>query len=427
MIVDPDGLPVVGVKVTAGYEHARTDTQGVFVIEGLAEEEHVLHFDQVPERFLAPSSGRLFAEPGGGPLRRFVLRHRARLEGTVAPVGTGAPTEWIVVVDPAWHWAPHAEVRDGRLAFERLVGGHEEWVLAWCPEAPGWSAATKVRIEPIGTTRVDFAPRGPGTIVGRVVWRGPAPDRLWVHAGRWQYDRRSAEVRADGTFELTGVPVGRARVSAGGAFAEVEVETGRTSRVDLVLDEEGATLEGIVVDAAGGPLALANVELIRVGTDEREGAHTDKEGRFVARGLEGGRWRLHARGDRLVSPSVELTVPVLSGELRLVCGPSPRLLVRVVDEVGRPVPAARLNLRRREERHARLVPTTDAAGRIELDSHLVPGPIGIDLDEVFDGSAELLERVARLRGVRATRCEPVKVELRPGESSEATLRVVDLP
>lgn len=127
-----------------------------------------------------------------------------------------------------------------------------------------------------------------------------------------------------------------------------------------------------------------------------------------------------------MSPSVEVTVPVVP-VLRLVCGPSPRLLVRVVDDAGRPVPFAGLRLGRSEESRARLVPQTDHAGRVDLEHHLVPGSIRIELDDDYRHAADVLERVARQRRVKATRCEPVTVELRPDETSEVVLRIVDDP
>lgn len=48
------------------------------------------------------------------------------------------------------------------------------------------------------------------------------------------------------------------------------------------------------------------------------------------------------------------------------------------------------------------------------------GPIELRLDD-----PEALARVARRRGVTATRCEPLAVELRPGETAQVVLRVVD--
>ncbi|HEU4419754.1 MAG TPA: sigma-70 family RNA polymerase sigma factor, partial [Planctomycetota bacterium] len=99
---------------------------------------------------------------------------------------------------------------------------------------------------------------------------------------------------ADGTFTLTGLPIGEFALEAsaerlGKASARLHGQPGETLRCELSLSN-GLALRGRVVDDLGAPVAQANVVCDAEGNDRWASvAWTDEAGRFLVAGCPSGR------------------------------------------------------------------------------------------------------------------------------------------
>ena len=387
-IQDPAGRPIAGAEAAvrpalrpgsrddgsaeeAGDPSVQSDAQGVFSLPELPAAEVELSVRRkgyAPAVFpaLRISSGR--GGNGAGPVDLGVvtLRPGAPLTGRVIDHrGQAVPGGEVFVLDrPA---SPQEMERalqgrkptttaaaDGRFSIEDLARGTPVHVVV---RAPGYLAAQVRAIRPPTAKPVVIRLEPEAALRGRVVDEAgdPVPGaRIDLH---WQAflpeepDRPAGEpilrnTRADGEgrFELRGLPTGSARVSATApAFVPlegVEVDLPRPStagELRLVL-ERGALLEGRVTTATGEP-----VPAVRVGVSGAA-ASTNDDGLYWLEGAELGRQEvifLHPGHGRVAKPfEIQPGVNVLD----VTFEPGVEVAGRVVDDTGKPVPGARVEM-----------------------------------------------------------------------------------
>lgn len=181
---------------------------------------------------------------------------------------------------------------------------------------------------PVAGARVRVAPEGAeGSLLRRLGTRGGADT--------------SSRTDADGHFHVEGVEPGPAEIHASAdccrpAFRRIQVEPGDSDPVDLELPA-GTTLHGLVLDAGGSPVALAQV------SSRGSSARTGPDGGFRLQGLADGPVHLVVRhpdhGSLRRTAATDRRQPL---EIRFA---QPALLqARVVDEEERPVQEARIFL-----------------------------------------------------------------------------------
>ncbi len=157
----------------------------------------------------------------------------------------------------------------------------------------------------------------PATVRGRVEDEHGKPVSGVTVRSEGPGTRRSQNSSDDGRFELTGLAPGRHRITARVQWAKmrkpgttdddvqgerVELEAGDTAEITLVVESQGASIQGVVVDESGTPIADAFVRAERQsdsaaasasrkqvkarwgGWDEQP-VMTDDEGRFEISGL----------------------------------------------------------------------------------------------------------------------------------------------
>ena len=199
--------------------------------------------------------------------------------------------------------------------------------------------------------RVDLLP---GDDLTRAELDG-AEVRVAVHQGSPSWSRDLVGL-GGGRFEIGGLPVDQlvSVAVAGEAFAdtaEVDLRAFAGKPLDLTFEvRRGATLAGVVVDAAGAPVADALVSVARenprpgtrVNYVDRTNLRTDSDGTFRYRGLDEGAWRAEVRADGLLDLARDLGTlthgEVREGErLELVRGLAVRGTARVAG--GEPIPA----------------------------------------------------------------------------------------
>jgi uncharacterized GH25 family protein len=225
----------------------------------------------------------------------------------------------------------------------------------------------------------------------------------------------------DGKFDLSALPFSDTVTGEDGAFS-VEVEVGEylvqvsgddapTARarvhapvrgVRLRLSR-GASIDGVLLDGGGAPVAAGRVTVASVGEHESEPpetryAATDARGRFRILGLEAGAWMvLGARqlrggdepelGSNTASQRVELA-PQQAAAVELRLGPERTIAGTVVDETGAGIAGAQVSAELADDAlgkdgvaHLRgsAEATTDAQGRFALEG-LPDGAHALDVE-----------------------------------------------
>lgn len=140
-----------------------------------------------------------------------------------------------------------------------------------------------------------------------------------------------ATTGADGWFRFLDLPAGPytvavslpalgSRYAAGGATAPVDAVAAGRGWADASLTLAPTTLEGRVTDAAGGPVAMADVRV----KGSLESAVTDGDGRFRITGVETGARVVAAaaRGVGSASATVRLAQPGETARVTLALAPS---------------------------------------------------------------------------------------------------------
>lgn len=177
-----------------------------------------------------------------------------------------------------------------------------------------------------------------------------------------KYRWLEATTDADGRFDLPGVPAGAGyTISATSphiALEEqfgIEVREGQVTEVSLH-GHQGAVVGGVVVDAAGAPIAGANVAMVYLdmsrvlfSADGRAAPIvTDDDGRFRVERVASGRVAFIAAADGL-APSNIAELAVVDGgiyeDLQLQLGGGITVTGLVVDDLDRPLADAKVEVR----------------------------------------------------------------------------------
>lgn len=166
----------------------------------------------------------------------------------------------------------------------------------------------------------------PLSISGRVTQQGLPVEGIEVFYHSNNNENTGTWTQSDGTYILEGLPRGTGQVGVrpesytGLAPDAMEVNlTTSLTDVDFAL-EQGATLEGIVLDAFNNPVPGVMVEAINDRVDADRQALTGPDGVFVIEGIAPGKTGVMAQADRgrLLSGSPEKTVYLASGEHKVV-------------------------------------------------------------------------------------------------------------
>lgn len=385
--------------------------------------------------YLAPDISAPFRIPSDGSAVTVAMRmppdgmaHLVRIEDPDGnPLEGATITPYFEIGDDAAFFpgAPRTTGADGEVKLPLLdtEGRQGQRMPTWWAEHEGRVAVispalldrgTDVKAVPV-TVHPPAAVRGRAWLptgeaaVGRTI--------LWTRKGY----RRRTEVRADGTFELTGIPVGaRGRAAlwifddlATGKLRQVEVDlvAGQTAEHDIgadVVAADVATLQGHITE---GRTPLAGILVLAQREGERgkgRTATTDADGRYEIVGLAEGSYRLRVvLGDFRVSDDYGIVskerFPIASGQIetRDFDIPAGHVEVVILDAVdGQPVLGAM------------------AIG------HATAREVGVDTFEGFRtrfgwGQAADEHGVVRLRGLPTD----TELEIRCGTREEGYTRV----
>jgi protocatechuate 3,4-dioxygenase beta subunit len=394
-VVDPDGRPIAGGRVTAwatrpeglsyrlsASEATLTDADGRFELRRLRPGK--LHLAARHPDF-ARSTWRELELGAGERLNdlELAVRRGATITGRVLDENGAPLVDRLVLLHAVEAWDP-VRLRtdeDGRFEIGGLVPG--EWqvmALGIVDDDPGAASVDELLMEHVvledgGAEHVEFG----GASAGGGVVRGIAP---WApaEASNWVYVRssdggtlQSQTLRDDGSFAVVTSGLGQHLVSVvlekaveqgSELFATIESLTPQdalASSGPVVLDRPDARYSGRVTDDAGRPLAGVPVRIENVGQlvpGHRLAARfslctTDREGRFAFEWLTAGTYRVTIGGLKYVEggPPVARWGAVVLGPLTMGPGedPAPVDVVlappravsgRTVDRDGRPVPRA---------------------------------------------------------------------------------------
>ncbi|WPB82510.1 carboxypeptidase regulatory-like domain-containing protein [Archangium violaceum] len=367
VVARSSGAPVAKARVDVS-PHAdigdsgrtMTDGEGHFLVSGLAAGGYDVRvsapgFSQAWRRGLMVHPGERF------PVS-IVLTGTGSVEGEVRDTA-GRPVTGARVMAPnrsgEGAGLPFIESRTDALGRYRLQGiAAGTQYLTARREGSTAGVSKPVEVGEVGTARADFTLEGTGTVEGVVrVARGPLPTgQLEVTAvaqgegrfGASDIGRATVGVRGDFRMELPpgtyGLLLGERRGSGTGGSRQVQVEEGRTIRVELTWEEPpgGNELQGVVLEPDGAPSPRAFVTLASqrgTGPAQWMMGPTDDEGRFSlgfppTTGANKGRLTVVARNGGRVSE----VMGVKPGDQGVVVRLRPAALVRGrVVRTGEPV------------------------------------------------------------------------------------------
>lgn len=387
--VEPSGTQLLDAVLHQRVLRAVTDREGRFSVTGLGTGRFGLtarRSDYAP--VLAQASLETDRTEDLGPLRmeRGVLLRgtvvdregnpraavRVRLfgpePGTLVPLAERTTARDGTFEGPALASGRYqAQVWGGRLLLAQEIevpGGREEWPLELVAGGVRLSGVVTRGGEPVQGGSLILRPAlDPGESRGKVFLSSP-------NAGTFSLGlsdtRLSAEVREDGTFEVSDVPTGTLKVdyASGSGTVAREIQVPDSPEASVTLEIGGVELRGRVVDRA----QEAGVEALLRVTDEG-GAQvasmpTDAEGAFSVRNLTPGRYTVEATAEGFaprVLTGIVAAPEALPIEIPLDRGGSGSLRVRLRKPDGAPASWVSLALLDEAGRAVRTLPT-DGAG-----------------------------------------------------------------
>lgn len=366
LVLDERDQPVPGATVEIASRPPRTvstDRDGAFAIDGLlpsAYEVAAWHAD----RYAAPV--------------RLVVR--ATTEPLILRLVIGQTLAVRVVDDATAAPIAGALVDDGRQAVPTgadgvaALGGRGPSFYAVAVQADGYAPAMltgSLADDPGGTTTAVVRLARGAPVRGHVIGvDGAAAAGVRVTAIS---DGAEAEATTDaaGAWRIPRLAAGRYvfAVDAAAGLGQVEVDLdGATAPADVTIRlARGATLTGVVVDAAGQPVAQATVTAQRTATFDERHATTDAAGQFTITGLAAATLAVFATRGAEASAVVTVEPATSPGPLRLTLAPA-LIAGVVVDATGQPAPEARVQALPDGAAAAliRAADVADGAGRFEL-------------------------------------------------------------
>ena len=416
------------------YAHATTDSSGAYSVPSLAEGTRTL---RVSHPDYAPRWVDLQASPAATTRAEHVeLDTGGMLFGRVERPD-GSPWEGCEIIASYFDMRGGTEVltfgyavtsHDGAYEIERLApGDYVVMNLAEQPNtSPEWSRLVQARVEGGGRTRVDFRDEGTApALEGQIVdVEGVArTDRVLTLLSQgsdafhgWQ----ATTTRRDGSFTFKDARPGDYRLFASPGTGSAAVMTLLLEEVriespssPLRIEASGATIRGRVRDLGEGTPPHVALILERRGRDGGwffAGKCVSADGSFRFEDPPPGTYRAWA-----IAPGraamLSRTIDVAPGEastVELELPPGSALALRVVDERGRPVPDAWVEL---SDAEGRVLPYaadrgTDADGRLAVGS-LPAGPMRVEV--TVQGEERVHADVVLLEGERLERTVVVPI------------------
>ncbi|KIG17403.1 hypothetical protein DB30_03322 [Enhygromyxa salina] len=404
-VVDPDGEPISGARVTLGYSQigmlqktAETDPDGRAQVGPVVPGPYFVHADA--DGYLPPEAVEVEVGMQGfeGAEQVVVLIRPAKLEG--------------VVVDEDDRPVAGAEVLlDSDVAFSVGEGDSRRRMFAAAIGASDGSlGVTQGAVLDIPLFAEDEDEGGIGVIVtdehGRFEVDSllPGSYRIWARHGE----------------------------HAGSAVTTLELRSGEVHAGLKLRLREGVPLTGVVRSANGQPLVGIQIDL-----GDGMILTTDDRGVFDA-GFRRGDQRLVLRGVGMIPKQVEVELGDAPMDLEVELSPANgRFEGRVVDGNNQPIADVEVELRPLDGLSASLITWTDARGLYGFDQ-LAPGRVQIDFshgghvpassDAVVDERAGLRHEIVLDAGWAATvlvrsavRGDPIAgVELVAGHAQATT-------
>ena len=348
-----EGAPIAGATVQLAADDsvtATTDAKGVARLRGIGG-----GYVTVVASASGYANGRTLVQapesPGSTVETRLELRRGAAVTGVVVD-SRGKPVAgarvWERDVSQPFQLAEEDDktITDakGRFTLAAVAAGTYRFHASHPDHAPGSSESHTVDgSKPTSGVRIELAQGG--RVAGRVVDKSNAPV-AWAtvrvgtpagaDAGLGVFATRQAVAGERGEFELKGLPRQKLlalAISEEASSPSVAVDLAAAEeRTDVLLRlEVSGRIEGVVVDAAGQPVAEARVTAYRDyfagGASEdfflrgQAAEATDGEGRFAFRGLVDGPYRLYAaRSGTTSNPFARRGTKVTTGttDVRLV-------------------------------------------------------------------------------------------------------------
>ena len=332
-VVAPDRTPIAGAKVEAtSYETAQvsrgstvTDAKGYFEICDLAEGTFM-----VITRAAGYSDDRKTRVMLTDPDLQVVMNRQGGVIGTVVSRADGSPVSsfkaMVRAVAPGstvyGRTVSQGKFEDPGGRFE--LGGLEAGTYVIQAESEGFAptySESFVVSQGIVTADVRVELGQGGAIEGRVVDNrtgepvkgamvrtfdngyvpNPFSQMLGGLVPRTTTDRK-VRTDAEGNFRIEQLAVATYQIQVDhGDFPQtilkdIQVTEGNTKNLGSVRLVMGATVRGVVYDAAGAPLADARISVStnKAGTIYPHQIRSDAEGRFVVHNLEPGPWTISA-------------------------------------------------------------------------------------------------------------------------------------
>ena len=318
-VVFGDGTPAAGVIVTNrtggfGGASARTDEDGVFLVEGLPSGRVTLlastaeqpPIQSAPVEVTAPAQNVVITLPKLSRIEGRVVDKESRqpvADFTIAPTGIAIPF--------ARPQQFHSD--DGAFQLERVPAGTVGLRVTSAGYAPGTRSDLAIE-EGKTLSGVEVQLERGGKVTGRVT-AGGRP--LAGVAIRWELSRpnpfgQNVVTDADGEYVLDGIAAGErsiefSRESYVTRSKSVDVTVGKETRLDVEMDH-GRELRGRVVESSGRPISAARVMLLGSSGSTRP-SYTDADGAFTLQGLADGRYTIDASKQGYVAAKKDVVIP----------------------------------------------------------------------------------------------------------------------